>query len=60
MSAHSAQENLFLYREYSHLDKCMLLTVTLKKHPIPSEYHLHNHKLATVTKAKYLGVHIVL
>ena len=28
----------------------------LKKHPIPSEYYLHNYKLTAVTKAKYLGV----
>ena len=34
----------------------MVLTVTLKKHPIPSEYYLHDYKLTAVTKAKYLGV----
>ena len=28
----------------------------LKKQPLPSEYYLHNHKLAPVAKAKYLGV----
>ena len=39
-----------------NIDKCMLPTVTLKKHPLPLEYHLHNHKLTTVTKDKYLGV----
>ena len=34
----------------------MILTVTLKKLPLLSEYYLHNHKLTTVTNAKYLGV----
>ena len=39
-----------------NIEKCMILTVTLKKHPLFSEYYLHNHKLTTVTKAKYLSV----
>ena len=39
-----------------NIEKCMVLTVTLKKNPLHSEYCLHNHKLTNVTKAKYLGV----
>ena len=39
-----------------NIEKCMVLTVTLKKNPLHSEYYLHNHKLTNVTKAKYLGV----
>ena len=39
-----------------NIDKCMVLTVTLKKHPMFTEYYLHNYKLTTVSKAKYLGV----
>ena len=39
-----------------NIEKCMVLTVTLKKHPIPSEYYLYDYKLTAVTKAKYLGV----
>ena len=34
----------------------MVLTVTLKKNPLSTEYYLHNYKLTTVSKAKYLGV----
>ena len=34
----------------------MILTVTLKKFPLLSEYYLHNHKLPALTNAKYLGV----
>ena len=39
-----------------YIERYMALTVTLKKHPLLSEYYLHNHKLITVTNAKYLGV----
>ena len=39
-----------------NIDKCTVLTVTLKKNPLFTEYYLHNHKLTTVSKAKYLGV----
>ena len=39
-------------------DKCMVLTVTLKNNPIKAQYTLHNHRLASVTSAKYLGVTI--
>ena len=28
----------------------------LEKLPLLSEYYLHNHKLTTVTNAKYLGI----
>ena len=31
-----------------NIEKCMILTVTLKKLPLLSEYYLHNHKLTTV------------
>jgi len=37
-----------------NIEKCMVLTVTLKKNPLHSEYYLRNHKLTNVTKAKYL------
>ena len=36
--------------------KCMVLTVTLKKNSLSTEYYLHNHKLTTVSKAKCLGI----
>ena len=39
-----------------NIDKCMVMLITLKKNPLPFEYHLHNRKLSTVTEAKYLGV----
>ena len=32
-----------------------ILTVTLKKNPLSIE-NIHNHKLTTISKAKYLGV----
>jgi len=38
-----------------NIDKCMVLTVTLKNNPIKARYTLHNHGLASVTSAKYLG-----
>ena len=35
----------------------MILTVTLKSnYELPLNIYLHNHKLAPVTKAKYLGI----
>ena len=34
----------------------LMVWSNLKKQPLPSVYYLHNHKLAPVTKAKYLGV----
>ena len=39
-----------------NISKCTALTITLKQHPLISEYFLHGHKLAAVTEAKYLGV----
>jgi len=39
-----------------NIKKCMVLTVTLKKKPVSTEYYLHNQKLDTVSKAKYLGI----
>jgi len=41
-----------------NIDKCMVLTVTLKNNPIKVQYTLHNHRLASVTSAKYLRVTI--
>jgi hypothetical protein len=38
--------------------KCQVIHVTRKKHPIPSQYFLHNILLESVTSAKYLGVDI--
>jgi len=39
-----------------NIKKCMVLTVTLKKKPVFTEYYLDNQKLDTISKAKYLGV----
>lgn len=39
-----------------NIDKCVVLTVTLKCNPITSQYTLHGHQLASVNSAKYLGV----
>ena len=39
-----------------NIEKCVILIVTLKKLPLLSEYYLNNHKLTTVTNAKYLGI----
>ena len=38
--------------------KCQVIHVTRRKHPIPSQYFLHNTLLESVTSAKYLGVDI--
>jgi len=39
-----------------NIKKCMVLTITLKKKPVFTEYYLDNQNLDTVSKAKYLGV----
>ena len=39
-----------------NIDKCMVLSVTLKRNPLLTDYCLHNQKLLVVSKAKYLGV----
>ena len=39
-----------------NIDKCMVLTVTLKNNQIKDHYILHNHKRTSVTSNKYLGV----
>ena len=39
-----------------HPDKCTVLRVTSKKHPITHDYILHDHILETETSTKYLGV----
>ena len=41
-----------------HTDKCQVLSITNKRKPIIFNYTLHDHVLATVTQAKYLGVTI--
>ena len=41
-----------------HPDKCQVLRMTNKRKPIIFNYTLHNHILATVTQATYLGVTI--
>ena len=41
-----------------HPDKCQVLRITNKRKPIIFNYTLHDHVLATVTQAKYLGVTI--
>ena len=41
-----------------HATKCKVITVTGKSKPLQTEYKLHDHTLAKVTSAKYLGVAI--
>ncbi|MCG8047766.1 MAG: reverse transcriptase family protein, partial [Candidatus Thiodiazotropha endolucinida] len=41
-----------------HPDKCTKLTVTRKKTQVKAEYKLHDHIIASVSSAKYLGVTI--
>ena len=41
-----------------NVDKCMVLTVTLKKKPLMTSYTLHSHPLASFSSVKYLGVTI--
>ena len=43
-----------------NIEKCMVLTITLKQQPLSSEYYLHNHKLTPVANAKYLGSLLLL
>ena len=38
-----------------HPDKCNLLTISRKAHPIKTSYSLHGHVLESVSSAKYLG-----
>ena len=39
-----------------HPSKCTKLTVTNKRSPIKTDYNLHEHILASVQSAKYLGL----
>ena len=39
-----------------HSDKCNILSITQKKKPVQYTYKLHNHILAKVESAKYLGI----
>ena len=41
-----------------HADKCQVIKITNKRRPIIFNYTLHDHILATVTQAKYIGVTI--
>ena len=39
-----------------NINTCTALTITIKQHPLISEYLLHGRKLAAVTEANYLGI----
>ena len=39
-----------------NIDKCTVLSVTLKQHPFCAEYFLYRQHLALVSSASYLGV----
>ena len=41
-----------------NVDKCVVVSITLKRNPIYSSYHLHGEQLTVVQCAKYLGVSI--
>ena len=41
-----------------HPKKCKVLRITNKRKPIISQYSIHNEKLETVEKLKYLSVTI--
>ena len=41
-----------------NIDKCMVVSVTLKQTPIPANYTLHGKQLTAVECAKYLGASI--
>ena len=41
-----------------NIDKCIVLSVTLKSNPTKTRYTLHNQQLLSVHSAKYLGVTI--
>ena len=41
-----------------NVDKCMVVSVTLKRTPVHANYTLHGKKLTVVECAKYLGVSI--
>ena len=41
-----------------NVDKCVVVSITLKRNPIYSCYHLHGEQLTVVQCAKYLGVSI--
>ena len=63
--ASSLQNDLEVLEEWEkiwkmklNIDKCMVLSVTLKSNPITSHYILHNQQLTPVHSAKYLGVTI--
>ena len=47
-----------LWKMKFHATKCNVITVTGKRKPLQTEYKLHDHTLAKVTSAKYLGVTI--
>ena len=38
--------------------KCVIMHITRSRHPINSQYTMHNQILATVDTARYLGVDI--
>ena len=41
-----------------HPQKCIVLNITNKKHPVRSSYDIHGHTLSIVDHSKYLGIHI--
>ena len=47
-----------IWQTQFHPDKCRVLRITNYRKPIIFNYTLHDHILATVTQAKYLGVTI--
>ena len=47
-----------LWKMKFHATKCKVITVTGKRKPLQTEFKLHDHTLAKVTSAKYLGVTI--
>ena len=47
-----------LWKMKFHATKCNNITITGKRKPLQTEYKLHDHTLAKVTPAKYLGVTI--
>jgi len=61
--ANALQNDLSMLEEWEkwwkmllNIDKCMVLTVTLKKKPLMTSYSLHSLPLVSVSSAKYLGV----
>ena len=39
--------------------KCQVLHISKSRHPVSTQYSLHNQALESVDGAKYLGVHLI-